>query len=403
MIRIMHAHANLAVVALAWLAGGAGCGKQPERQPMTNPIAPTREDLEQVYRQHEPAFAGHQSGDAVAVGADGITVLASANPKGETDHTWLLRLTTDGTLAWDHHYEPGYGSGRALVALGRGFAIAGDVQRDAMAYQAALLRVDPAGAIVGATSLGPRGVTGFSAVTARGDAIVAGGTAQWKGWVVTTDAALKQVGEAPIDVDEIKALAALPSGDVAALAAVEKSTSGFGRTRLAALATDGTARWSVQLPSSGRGDPAALAALSDGFLVAGNGAASDRDAAHIWLARVDPAGQLVWEHSLDGGPAVWRARAAAALPDGFAIAGEVAPPDGSRTPQVWRLTSDGKVRWQRALADGQFINGLAAAADGGLVVVGSTTHGAGKTNVWVVRLDAQGDVVWQRVFGSPPA
>jgi hypothetical protein len=400
MIGIMHAHAKLAVLALAVLAG---CGKQPERQPMSNSIAPTRADLEQVYRQHDPAFAGHQSADAVAVGADGITVLASANPKGETDHTWLLRLADDGTLAWDHHYEPGHGSGRALVALGRGFAIAGEVQRDAMAYQAALLRVDPAGAVVGATSLGPRGVTGFSAVTARGDdAIVAGGTTRSKGWIVTTDPALKQVGETTVDVDEIKSLAALPSGEVAALAAVEKSTTGFGRTRLAGLATDGTVRWAVQLPSSGRGDPAALAALRDGFLVAGNGAAGDRDPAHIWLARVDAAGKLLWEHALDGGPAAWRARAAAALPDGFAVAGEVAPPDGSRTPQVWRLTGDGEVRWQRALNDGQFINGLAATADGGLVVVGSTSHGAGKTNVWVVRLDPKGDVVWQRVFGSPP-
>lgn len=370
---------------------------------MSNPIAPTRDDLEQVYRQHDPALAGHQSGDAVAVGADGITVLASANPKGETDHTWLLRLADDGTLAWDHHYEPRHGSGRALVALGRGFVIAGDVQRGPMAYQGSLLRVDAAGAVVGASSVGPSGGTGFNAVTARGDdSLVAGGTTGGKGWIVSTDAALKQVGEAPVDVDEIKALAALPSGDVAAMAAVEKSTTSFGRTRLLAFARDGAVRWSVQLPSSGRGDPAALAALPDGLLVAGTGAAGDRDPAHIWFARVDTAGKLVREQTLAGAPSAWRARAAAALPDGFAIAGEVALPDGSRTPQVWRLTSDGEVRWQRALADGQFVNGLAATPDGGLVVVGSTSHGAGKTNVWVVRLDPKGEVVWQRVFGSPP-
>jgi sugar lactone lactonase YvrE len=90
------------------------------------------------------------------------------------------------------------------------------------------------------------------------------------------------------------------------------------------------------------------------------------------------------------------------LPDGFAVAGEVAPQDGPRTPQVWRLTAGGEVRWQRAYSDGQFVNGLAATPDGGLVLVGSTSHGPGKTNVWVVRLDPKGDVVWQRVFGAPP-
>lgn len=90
-------------------------------------------------------------------------------------------------------------------------------------------------------------------------------------------------------------------------------------------------------------------------------------------------------------------------PDGFAVAGEVAPSGGPRTPQVWRLTADGEVRWPRAYGDGEFVTGLAATRDGGLVLVGSTSHGVGKTNVWVVQLDARGDVVWQRVFGAPPA
>jgi hypothetical protein len=394
MIRIMHAH-KLATLALAWLAA---C----ERQPMSSPLGATRDDLEQVYRRRDPALAGHQRAEAVVVGPDGITVLASASPKGDTDHTWLLRLADDGSLAWEHHYEPTQGTGRALVALRRGFAIAGDVQRDAMAYQASLLRVDPAGTVVGAASLGPRGVTGFYAVTARADdAVVAGGTTRWKGWIVATDAALQSPSETSLDVDEVNALTTLPSGEVAALAAVEKSTTGFGRARLSALGGDGTVRWSVQLPSSGRGDPAALATLPDGLLVAGNGAARDVDPSHIWLARVSPDGKLVREHALDGGSSAWRARAVATLPDGFAIAGDVTASGGQRTPQVWWLTTDGETRLQRAYGDGDLVTGLAATRDGGLVLVGSTTHGPGKTNVWVVRLDPKGDVVWQRVFGAP--
>jgi hypothetical protein len=146
---------------------------------------------------------------------------------------------------------------------------------------------------------------------------------------------------------------------------------------------------------------AALATLPDGLLVAGNGAARDVDPSHIWLARVSPAGKLVREHALDGGSSAWRARAVAALPDGFAIAGDVTAPGGQRTPQVWWLTTDGETRLQRAYGDGDLVTGLAATRDGGLVLVGSTTHGPGKTNVWVVRLDPKGDVVWQRVFGAP--
>src|SRR5258706_4861928 len=94
-------NSKLAALAVAWLAG---C----ERQPMSSPVSSTRDDLEQVYRLHDPALAGHQRAEAVAVSADGITVLASANPKGETDHTWLLRLADDGSVTWQHHYEPVY-------------------------------------------------------------------------------------------------------------------------------------------------------------------------------------------------------------------------------------------------------------------------------------------------------
>jgi hypothetical protein len=414
---------KIAAIVVVWLAA---CEK-----PMSSPISSSREDLEQVYLLHDPALAGHQRAEAVVVGTDGITVLASANPKGETEHTWLMRLGDDGTVAWERHYEPAYGTGRAITSRRRGFAIAGDVRRGAMAYQASLLAVDATGAVTGAASLGPRGVTGFYAVQARSDdAIVAAGTSRWKGWIVSTDSALQQPAEAPLDVDEVNGLAVLPSGEVAVIAAVEKSTTGFGLTRVAAVA-GGAVRWQSQLPSNGRGDPVALVALPDGQLLAiGNGGAdSDRrsqiagggdpdgsaggagggapggiDPTRVWLARVDAAGQPAWEHMLDGAPAAWRARAAAAFPDGsFAVAGETAPPDGQRAPHVWRFAGDGTVRWQRSYGGpgGEIVTGLAATPDGGLVMVGSTAQGPGKTNVWIVRLAANGDVVWQRVFGTP--
>lgn len=386
-----------------WVAWLAACEK-----PMS-PISSTREDLEQVYLLHDPALAGHQRAEAVVAGADGVTVLASANPKGETEHTWLLRVADDGAVTWERHYDPAYGTGRAITGLRRGgFAIAGDVRRGAMAYQASLLSVDATGAVTGAASIGPRGVTGFYAVQARSDdAIAAGGTSRWKGWLVSTDAALQHPSEAPLDADEVNGLVVLPSGDLAVLAAVEKSTTGFGLARLAAIAADGTVRWQAQLPSTGRGDPAALVALSDGAVVAlGTGAPGDRDLAQVWLARVEATGKLAWERTLEGAPDAWRARAAAAFPDGsVAVAGETATPDGQRAPHVWRLGSDGAVRWQHRYGGqgGELVTGLAATRDGGLVVVGSTAQGPGKTNVWIVRLDPSGAVMWQRVFGAPAA
>lgn len=376
---------------------------------MTAPISATTADLEQAYLHQDPALAGHQRAEAVLVDADGITVLASANPKGDVEHAWLLRLGDDGELRWERHYDPAHGAGRAIAALPRGgFVIAGDVRRGAMAYQASLLAVDALGAVTGAASLGPRGVTGFYAVQAqREGAIVAAGSAGWKGWLVSTDAGLKQPREEAIEVDEVNRLAVLPSGDTAMMASIEKSTSGFGRAKVIAVAPAGEVRWELALPSAGRGDPAALVAAPDGGVLAvGNGAASEQDPARIWLARVGAAGALAWERELDGAPAAWRARAVAVLPDGgFAVVGEAAPSTGRGAPHVWRLAADGNARWDRSYGgpDGEQVTGIAATRDGGLVVVGSTARGPGKTNVWVLRLDASGGVVWQRVFGSPAA
>jgi hypothetical protein len=378
---------------------------------MSNPISSSRDDLEQAYRTPDPMLAGHQRAEAVVAGAEGITVLASANHAGDTEHTWLLRLGLDGTTTWEQHYDPKYGTGRALVRLaGGGLAIAGDVRRGPTEYQAALVRVSPAGEVVGSLALGPRGVTGFYALGARpDDSIVAGGTAGWKGWLVTSDGALNRPGERALDVDEVNAMAVLASGDVAALASVEKSTSGFGRAQVTALGPDGAVRWQRQLPSSGRGDPKSLVAGHDGVLAVGTGAVDDRAPSHVWLARLDAAGEIAWEHTLGNDQASWRARAATALADGFAVAGETATPDGGRAPHVWRLGPDGAVRWDHGYSGanggpaGEMVTGLAATGDGGLVVVGSIARGPGRTNVWVVRLDADGKVVWQRTFGAPAA
>lgn len=402
---------KVVAVGLAWLA--VACEKH-----MSGPLSSTEHDLEQVYRLHDPALAGHQRAEAVLIGTDGITVLASANPKGDTEHTWLLRLSDDGALTWERHYHPGYGTGRAITGLRNGGrAIAGDVRRGAMAYQGALLLVDATGAVTNAKSLGPKGVTGLYVVHAPSgpaispmDAIVAGGTSQWKGWLVSTDSSLQRPSEAPVEVDEVNGLAVLPSGGLVAMGNIEKSTTGFGLTRLVAVSADRTPRWQIQLPTSGQGDPAALVLASNGDLLAlGNGAATEGAPARIWLARVDTAGKLVWQHTIGDATgaatatATPRARAATALPDGgFAVAGETSTSVGQRAPHVWRLAADGAVQWQRSYggSGGELATDLATTRDGGLVMVGSTARGPGKTNVWVVRLDPSGNVAWQRVFGD---
>ena len=70
-------------------------------------------------------------------------MLANANPDGDVDHTWVLHLNLDGAVAWERHYDPKYGAGRAISRLPRGgFAIAGEVQRSSIDYQVDLHRAE---------------------------------------------------------------------------------------------------------------------------------------------------------------------------------------------------------------------------------------------------------------------
>jgi hypothetical protein len=388
----------------ATLYAALGCN----RSPMDNPLAPTRDDLEHAYRTHDPILAGHQSAEAVAVAGDAITVLCSANPRGEGDHTWLIGLDSSGTVIWERHYSPDQGVGRALAALpGGGFAIAGEIQRSAMDFQAYLLRTDGDGKVTGGAAFGPRGVTGFTSLAVLDDGtVVAGGSASDRGWLVRVDPALRATWDAPVgDVDDVLGLAALPGG-FAMAARRERSTTGFGLTvltRAVVAGADHHPRWRFQLPTSGRGEPAALTRLSDDSIaLVGHHAASDRDRAQIWVARVTGPDQIAWQRMLGSPDEERRGRAIVALPDGgVAVAGD-ALRDGKRGLRLARLGPDGSVIWERAFggAGQEVARGLALSGNGFVLVGSTTTKGAGKTNVWILRLDGDGQLIWDRAFGT---
>jgi hypothetical protein len=311
-------------------------------------------------------------------------------------------------VAWERHYDAKYGAGRAISRLPHGgFAIAGDVQRSSIEYQASLLQIDAAGEIVRATSLGPRGITGFNAIHAHPDGtFVAAGSAAGKGWVIAIDPTLRTLHDRALATDGVNMLAVLPSGDISALGSLEKSTTGYGRAQLSALAADGQIRWQLTLPTSERGDPSVLVAHHDGVLAMGTGAAAERAPAHVWLAYVDATAQVAWERTIGAAPANAHGYGAVALPTGYAIAGEIAPGNGRRTPHIWRVNDDGSPLWDQSYqtpGDGQafeILNGIDALPDGSLIIVGSTSRGAGKSNVWIERIGPDGAVIWQRVFGS---
>lgn len=385
-----------------------GCKRSDMSEPSGSPIAPTVQDLEHAHRTPDPNSAGHQGAQAVVVDAGGITVLCTANPKGDGNHMCLIRLADDGRVTWQRHYSQGAGSiGRGLTELpGGGFVIAGETQPSAVEFQGSILHTDADGNVVAHASFGLPGVTGFNAIALLGDgSLLAGGGSAWKGWLLHATGALGPVSETPIgDVDDVLGVAAIADGGFAIAAQREKSTLGFGLTRIAAFARDGHLRWQAELPTTGRGEPAALTSFPDGSLVAvGHRVATDHDKAQIWVVRMTTSGAVAWERLLGPPDEERRGRAIVALADGgVAVAGE-ALRDNRRGLRVARLAADGEVAWEHAYGGDKYdvATGLAATADGGLVLVGATmSKGPGKTNIWVLRLDREGRVLWDRVFGT---
>ena len=373
---------------------------------MTGSIAPTLEDLEQAYQAPDPNLAGHQTARDVVVNSQGITVLCSANPKGGREHTWLIRLDHDGTVRWQRHYPDSRGSGRALAVLQDGsFVIAGELERSAMEYHGYLLHVGLDGTPGAGTAFGSDG--GFGAVAALDDgSILAGGTSQHKGWLVRADQAMRAIWEFPVEgVYTVSDLGSRPDGGFAVAARRELSTTGLDYTRLSAFASDRSLVWHKQLPTTGRGEPAALTTLADGGLVAvGRRTNDERSEPQMWVIRVDRSGDVVWDQRIGSPGEVRLGSAIVALPDGgFAVAGSATQHDDHRGLRLARLAADGTLQWERAYGGEQRdeAHGLARTPDGGFILVGSTmSRGAGKTNVWILRLDPDGTLLWDRVFGT---
>jgi hypothetical protein len=395
-------------LAAAACAATLGCNRSPadHRKPMETPLAPTSDDLEQAYSARDPNMAGHQSAEAVVVGADGITVLCSAKPEGIGDHTWLIHLTGDGTVAWERHYPVSQGIGRAIAALpDGGFAIAGEIRRSPMEFQGYLLHTDANGNAIAGAAFGPHGVTGFNALAVLDDgSVLAVGNAGYHGWLLHADRALHTTWNASLgDVEKVASVAVLPGG-FAVAARRELSTTSLDYTWITAFTSDRQVRWQKQLPATGRGEPAAIAALPDGgLIVVGRHEVTNRDPSRTWVVRLDGSGTVIWDKLLGDPSEVRLGTAVVMLPDdGFAVAG-AAQREGGRALRLTRLSGDGTLLWDRAYGGEKRDEamGLARTADGGFVLVGSTmSRGAGKTNVWILKLDGSGMVIWDRVFGK---
>lgn len=382
------------------------------RSRMKSLFVSTRAALKQVYETRDPNLAGHQQAEAALAIGDDILVLASANLRGASEQTWLLRLSPSGELRWQRHLEAHYGAGHALATFSDGgIVIVGDTRRRPTAYQGQLVHIADDGRVLADAPVGPQGIAGLSAIAALPNgSLLAGGMADGKGFLIRVDPKLQVTWEMPLtDVEEITSVTALAHGGIAAAANQEKPTSRLGIGRVLSLGRDDGVRWQRRVPAENRGELAAIAALSDGgIVVAGHSVASEGAKTRIFVSRLSEEGVPIWERQLGPADREQRGRAIVALPDGGAIvAGDMLDGAGRRAILVARLRADGTPLWERIFGgEGQDVaRAISWLPNGSLVVVGSTMrkssdHGLGKTNVLILHIADNGDLFWERIFGS---
>ncbi|MDC0713322.1 hypothetical protein POL68_32970 [Stigmatella sp. ncwal1] len=370
-------------------------------------------DMEWAREVERENSTGHESAQGVVATESSFSVVGQTNSRQPgTQQAWVLHFGHAPPPLWERTYG-GAGmlgaSGHAIASLPRGgLVMAGTARGTEGGFWGWLLALSPDGEVLWERTPGHEGVHGFHAVSVLEDgSIVAGGTQDRVGWVVRMDSRGELLWDVKLpQLERVTALVSLPAQRVAVMGTAETSTTGLGISQLVMMESNGWASWQKQLPAEGKGELAALALLPDGGLVAtGRLGQPDSSDWSLWVVRMDPRGEPLWEHVPDG-LQVEAGRAITVLPDGgIAVAGlswkELLV---DRDAKVWRFSAEGNLLWQKLCGGvkNDMGNGIARLADDSLVVVGSTlSKGAGKTDLWTFGLSPEGELLWEETFGSP--
>jgi hypothetical protein len=149
---------------------------------------------------------------------------------------------------------------------------------------------------------------------------------------------------------------------------------------------------------------AVIAMPDDGLIVAGNTMSFGTPRYDAWIARLDRSGETIWTRRM-GGPEADHVYALAAAADGGVLTVGDTRSAGAGESDVWlaRLDEAGEVLWQRLMGDihNDRARTALALADGGFVIGGFAGMGGSNRDAWITRLDAEGRPIWQRRFGGP--
>lgn len=145
--------------------------------------------------------------------------------------------------------------------------------------------------------------------------------------------------------------------------------------------------------------------LSDtNLLLLGTSESSGAGLADIWLVKIDPNGNLLWEYTYGGNDLERSGSLVEAGNGDILIAGSTKSfGAGNWDGWVLRLDADGNILWQKTFggSSSDFFADFLETTGQDLILVGNTnSFGAGSSDGWVLRLSSAGEPLWQKSFGT---
>ncbi|GGC06742.1 hypothetical protein GCM10011325_36960 [Dyadobacter sediminis] len=152
-----------------------------------------------------------------------------------------------------------------------------------------------------------------------------------------------------------------------------------------------------------------------GYLLGGENEGSEL------LVKLDNAGKVEWEKSINGGEGIVLFGAMEKTPDGGYIVGfssaqaaggaKSQEPIGSLDYWVVKLDADGNILWDKQYGGTKYdgLKSIQVASDGGYLIAGysysgisgnKTQESRGDSDLWIIKLDASGNLQWEKTIGG---
>ncbi len=136
----------------------------------------------------------------------------------------------------------------------------------------------------------------------------------------------------------------------------------------------------------------------------------------LWVVRLDPSGNLLWDHAFGGNESDYGLSVRATEDGGSVIIGTTGSMTGDVTGyhgngDLWviRLSSSGESVWKKVYGGNLTDEGgdIIQTADGGFLAAGYTMSDGGDAtghrgggDLWLIRLGSDGSVLWQKTYGG---